>query len=165
MITKEHEYIPEDAADDSHKALSIGNPANRTAHYTVAILRGPEGHTSLEFTRIRKTRIADAFQLVMHDLLQSICHPLVLKQAATDRFQLKTRDVVAMVPLRPRSTECETIARPHSETCMKMRAVAKIVNEDGMHPKNFSPTLVATANYMHGTRQLAQILLNQRCLN
>ena len=160
MTTKEHEYIPEDATDGSHKAERIGSPANRTVHYTVAILRLAERHTSLEFTRIRKQRIADAFKLVMHDLLQSICHPLVLKQAATDRFQFKTKDVVAMGPLRPRSTECETIARPHSETCMKIRAVAKIVSEDGMHPTNFSPTLVATANYMHGTRQLAQILLN-----
>ena len=51
MITKEHEYIPEDATDDSHKAVRIGNPANRTVHFTVAILMLAERHTSLEFTR------------------------------------------------------------------------------------------------------------------
>ena len=54
MITKEHEYIPEDAADDSHKALGTGNPANRTVHFTVAIPRGSEGLTSLQFARTRK---------------------------------------------------------------------------------------------------------------
>ena len=147
MITKEHEYIPEDATDGSHKALRIGSLANRTVHYTVAILRLTERHTSLEFIRNRiKKRVADECKLVINDLLQSIGQPLVHKQAATDRFQLKHRDVVAMVPLRPRPTECVTIAGPHPDTCMKKTAVVTIVGEDGMHPKNFSPTIATTAN-------------------
>ena len=35
MITKEHEYIPGDATDDSHKSDGTGTPLNRTVHVTV----------------------------------------------------------------------------------------------------------------------------------
>ena len=54
MITKEHEYIPEGAADDSRKADEIGTLLNRTVHDTVAILRSSEPDTSSGFTCIRK---------------------------------------------------------------------------------------------------------------
>ena len=164
MITKEHEYIPEDATDGSHKAERTGSPANRTVHYTVAILGLAERHTSLEFIRNRMKMVADECKLVINDLLQSIGQPLVHKQAATDRFQLNHRDVVAMVPLPSRPTECVTIAGPHPDTCMKKTAVVRIVGEDGMHPKNFSPTIPTTANYMQVIRQLEQIT-NSTCIN
>ena len=134
MIHTEHEYIPEDATDDLHKALTgIGTPGNRTVHYTVAILRSSERHTSSEFTRVLKKRTADEFKLVMQDCLQSIRHLLVPKQAAPDRSQVKKCDVVATAPLRPRPTECETIARPHLQSCIKMLAVAQVVGEEGFH--------------------------------
>ena len=164
MITEENEYMPQDATDDSPKAEGIGTPARRTVHYTVAILRLTERHTSLEFIRNRPKMVADECKLVINDLLQSIGQPLVHKQAATDRFQLNHRDVVAMVPLPSRPTECVTIAGPHPDICMKFAAVVRIVGEDGMHPKNFSPTIPTTANYMQVIRQLEQIT-NSTCIN
>ena len=52
MVTKEHEYIPEDATDESHNALGIGNLTNRTVHFSVAILGCADSHTSLEFAHV-----------------------------------------------------------------------------------------------------------------
>jgi hypothetical protein len=96
----------------------------------------------------------------MQDCLQSIGHRLVPKQAGTDRLKAKHTDMVATAPLRPRPTECETTARPHQKSCIKITAVEKIMAEEWMHTKLLSTTNVLTANYMHGTRQPAQILLN-----
>ena len=146
MIAEENEYMPQDATDDSHKAVGIGTPANRTVHCTVAILRVSGGNTSLEFSRTRETWIADESKFVIQDVLQSIGHPLVPKQAGTDRLKAKHTDMIATAPLRPRPTGCVTIAGPHPDTCMKKTAVVRIVGEDGMHPKNFSPTIPTTAN-------------------
>ena len=160
MIHKEQEYIPKDATDDSHQALRIGNPANRIVHFTIAIGRSSERHTSSEFTRSRKQRIAGEFKFVMHECLQSISHTLVLKQAATDRSQVKNRNVVAMAPLRARRTECVTIARPQKDCTMKFRADATIVGEDGVHCKFLHPTIGAPANYLHASGQPKQIRLN-----
>ena len=58
VITKEHEYMPQDATDDLRKAVGIGNPTNRTVHFTVAILRLAERHTSLEFISMTMSKRA-----------------------------------------------------------------------------------------------------------
>ncbi len=52
MIAEENEYMPQDATDDSPKALGIATPANRTVHYTVAILGCADSQTSLPFRRM-----------------------------------------------------------------------------------------------------------------
>jgi len=52
MITEENEYMPQDATDDSPKAVGIATPANRTVHYTVAILGCADSQTSLPFRRM-----------------------------------------------------------------------------------------------------------------
>ena len=89
MITKEHEYIPEDATDESHNAVVIGNPTNRTVHFAVAIVGSADSHTSLEFTHMTMSkRAAGECKLVKQNLLQSIGHRLLRKHSATDRFQL-----------------------------------------------------------------------------
>ena len=80
MVTKEHEYIPEDATDESHNAVVIGNPTNRTVHLVVAIVRATDSHTSLEFAHVTMSqRAAGECKLVKKKLLQSIGQPFVRK--------------------------------------------------------------------------------------
>ena len=165
MITKEHEYIPEDATDESHNAVGIGNPTNRTVHFAVAIVGSADSHTSLEFTHMTMSqRAAGECKLVKKKLLQSIGQPFLRKHSVADRFQLKNKDVVAIDPFRTRPTECRTIAGPHSETSMETRAVKRIAGKDGKDPEKVPPTIPLAANYMQAIRQPEQ-LLNSTCMN
>ena len=106
MITEENEYMPQDATDDSPKAVGIATPGNRAVHYTVAILGCADSQTNLPFLRMTmKQRAAENFQPVKETPLQSIGQPFVCKHTATDRFQLQHRDVVAIVSFRTRPAE------------------------------------------------------------
>ena len=103
MITKEHEYILQDATDDLRKAVGTAAPGNRAVHYTVAIHRSPDSHTSLEFIRMTmRKRTADEFQLAQENILNSIGQLFVHKGTSTSRFQVDNRNVVAKAPLRTR---------------------------------------------------------------